>query len=69
MNGRFASFSDTYQAQPLPLHGVSFGIGPDGKGVLTVEVGAAVLAFSLPRDSMAEIGRTILAMTKVCPAG
>lgn len=69
VNGGFAAFSETYQTQPLPLHGVSLGVGADGRGGLTVEVGAAVLAFSLPRDSMAEIGRTILAMTEVCPAG
>lgn len=69
VNGRFAAFSETYQAQPLPLHGVSLGMESDDKGVLTVEVGAAVLSFSLPRDSMAEIGRTILGMTETRPAG
>ena len=69
VNGQFAAFSETYQAQPLPLHGVSLGMETDEKGVLTVEVGAAVLSFSLPRDSMAEIGRTILGMTEARPAG
>lgn len=69
LKGKFTAFSETYQAQPLPLHGVSLGIGPDDKGVLTVEVGAAVLSFSLPRESMAEIGRTILGMTEARPAG
>lgn len=68
VNGRFAAFSETYQAQPLPLHGVSLGMESDDKGILTVEVGAAVLSFSLPRDSMVEIGRTILGMTEVRPA-
>ncbi len=69
VNGQFAAFSETYQAQPLPLHGVSLGMETDEKGVLTVEVGAAVLSFSLPRESMTEIGRTILAMTDARPAG
>jgi hypothetical protein len=41
----------------------------EDKGVLTVEVGAAILSFSLPRESMAEIGRTILGMTEARPAG
>jgi hypothetical protein len=68
VNGRFAAFSETYQAQPLPLHGVSLGLEGDDKGVLTVEVGATVLSFSLPRESLAEIGRTILAMTEDRPA-
>ena len=53
LRGRFAAFSETFQAQPLPLHGVSLG-------VLTIEVGATVLSFSLSRGSMAEIGRAIL---------
>ncbi len=69
VNGRFAAFSETYQTQPLPLHGVSLGMESDDKGVLTVEVGAAVLSFSLPRDSMAEIGRTLLGMTDARRAG
>lgn len=68
VKGKFAAFSETYQAQPLPLHGVSLGIEAGDKGILTVEVGAAVLSFSLPRDSMAEIGRTILGMTEARPA-
>lgn len=68
VNGRFAAFSETFQAQPLPLHGVSLGIEEDDQGVLTVEVGAAVLSFSLPRHSLAEIGRTILDMTGASPA-
>jgi hypothetical protein len=56
---RFAAFSETFQVPPLPLHGVSLGLEQD-EGVLTIEVGATVLSFSLSRGSMAEIGRTIL---------
>lgn len=63
VNGRFAAFSETFQTQPLPLHGVSLGVENDNQGVLTVEVGAAILSFSLPRSSMAEMGRTILTLT------
>jgi hypothetical protein len=59
LRGRFAAFSETFQAQPLPLHGVSLGL-EENEGVLTIEVGATVLSFSLSRGSMAEIGRTIL---------
>lgn len=58
MRGRFAAFSETLQPPPLPLHGVSIGLDED-QGVLTLEVGATVLSFSLSRGSMAEIGRTI----------
>ena len=65
VNGRFAAFSETFQAQPLPLHGVSLGIEENDRGVLTLEVGATVLSFSLPRHSMAEMGRTILNLTRV----
>jgi hypothetical protein len=68
VNGRFAAFSETFQAQPLPLHGVSLGIEENDRGVLTLEVGATVLSFSLPRHSMAEMGRTILDLTRVSPA-
>jgi hypothetical protein len=57
--GSFAAFSETFQAPPLPLHGVSLGLD-ENEGVLTVEVGAPVLSFSLSPGSMAEIGRTIL---------
>lgn len=63
VNGRFAAFSETYDARALPLHGVSLGMESEERGVLTIEVGAAVLSFSLPRASMVEIGRTILEMT------
>jgi hypothetical protein len=59
IRGRYAAFSETFQAQPLPLHGVSLGLYED-EGVLTVEVGATVLSFSLSRGSMAEIGRAIV---------
>ena len=59
LRGRFAAFSETFQAPPLPLHGVSLGLD-ENEGVLTVEVGATVLSFSLSPGSMAEIGRTVL---------
>jgi hypothetical protein len=61
--GRFAAFSETFQPVPLPLHGVSIGLENDKDGVLTVEIGAAVLSFSLSRHSMAEIGRAILTLS------
>ena len=59
IRGRYAAFSETFQTQPLPLHGVSLGLD-ENEGVLTVEVGATVLSFSLSRGSMAEIGRAIV---------
>jgi hypothetical protein len=59
VRGRFAAFSETFNATPLPLHGVSLGLDRD-EGILTVEVGATVLSFSLSRGSMAEIGRSIV---------
>jgi hypothetical protein len=68
VNGRFAAFSETFQAQPLPLHGVSLGVEENDRGVLTLEVGATILSFSLPRHSMAEMGRTILDLTRVSSA-
>src|SRR5215475_916059 len=61
VRGRFAAFSETFNATPLPLHGVSLGLDRD-EGILTVEVGATVLSFSLSRGNMAEIGRSIVAM-------
>lgn len=63
VRGRFAAFSETFQARPLPLHGVSLGIDDD-EGVLTVEVGATVLSFSLSPGSMVEIGRAIRELTQ-----
>jgi hypothetical protein len=42
VRGRFAAFSETFQAQPLPLHGVSLGL-EENEGVLTIEVGATVV--------------------------
>ena len=47
----------------MPLHSVTLGID-DHEGVLTVEVGATVLSFSLSPGSMAEIGRTIRELTQ-----
>lgn len=62
IKGRFAASGETFQAPPLPLHGVSLGV--DGReSVLTLEVGATVLSFSLTADCLAEIGRTIVDLT------
>jgi hypothetical protein len=69
VNGRFAAFSETFQTQPLPLHGVSLGVENETQGVLTIEVGAAILSFSLPRSSLAEMGRTILTLTGASAVG
>ena len=65
VNGRFAAFSEAFQVQPLPLHGVSLGVEENDRGVLAEEVAAAILSFSLPRSSMMEMGRTILGMTRM----
>lgn len=59
VQGRYAAFSETLQVQPLPLHGVSLGVDEDDHGVLTLEVGATILSFSLSRHSLSEIGRAI----------
>lgn len=59
MKGRYAAFSETLQVRPLPLHGVSLGIDEEDRGVLTLEVGATILSFSLSRYSLTEIGRAI----------
>lgn len=61
--GKFAAVSETYQPEALPLHGASIGIEENGEGVLTVELGATVLSFSMPRSSMEEIGRTMMTMS------
>ena len=50
VNGRFAAFSETFQAQPLPLHGVSLGVEENDRGVLTVEVGAAMRQAGVSAD-------------------
>ena len=62
LNGKFAATSETFWTKPVPLHGVSLGVDDD-KAVLTVEVGASILSFSLSAGSMAEIGRTAVALT------
>lgn len=67
LRGRYAAFSETFQAQPLPLHGVSLGL-EENEGVLTVEVGATILSFSLSRRSLAEIGRAIIDLQAEQPA-
>lgn len=63
VRGKFTAFSETFQTRPLPLHGVSLGIDED-EGVLTLEVGATVLSFSLSQGSMVEIGRAIRELTQ-----
>jgi hypothetical protein len=45
---------------------VSLGL-EENEGVLTIEVGATVLSFSLSRGSMAEIGRAILELESTPP--
>jgi hypothetical protein len=47
--------TDTVEALPLPLRGASLGTSDDGEQLLLFDVGATVLAFSLPAD---QIGRS-----------
>lgn len=68
LNGRFAANSETFWPKPMPLPGVSLGVD-GGDAVLTVEVGASVLSFSLSKRSMAEIGQTIFDLTRPGAAG
>jgi hypothetical protein len=53
---------DTVEALPLPLRGASLGTSDDGEKLLLFDVGATVLAFSLPPDQIGHIGRALLAM-------
>ncbi len=62
LNGRFSASSETFWTRPLPMHGATISVDED-TAVLTVEVGAAVLSFSLTPGCMAEIGRTIMTLT------
>jgi len=62
MNGSFSASSETFWTKPLPLHGVSLGVD-DNQAVMTVEVGASILSFSLTAGSMKEIANTMLTMT------
>jgi hypothetical protein len=62
VNGQFAASSETFWTKPLPLHGVSLGVDDD-QAVMTVEVGASILSFSLTAGSMSEIARTMLTIT------
>ncbi len=66
LKGKFAATSETFWTKPMPLHGVSLGVDDD-KAILTVEVGASILSFALSAASMAEIGRTALALTATSP--
>jgi hypothetical protein len=54
--------NDTLEALPLPLRGASLGTSDDGEQLLLFDVGATVLAFSLPADQIGDIGRALLAM-------
>ena len=56
---------DMVEALPLPLRGASLGTSDDGEQLLLFDVGATVLAFSLPTDQIADIGRALLAMGAV----
>src|SRR5262249_12958428 len=62
LNGRFSASSETFWTRPLPMHGATISVDED-TAVLTIEVGAAVLSFSLTPGCMAEIGRTIMTLT------
>jgi hypothetical protein len=62
LNGRFSASSETFWTRPLPMHGATISVDED-TAVLTIEVGAAVLSFSLTPACMAEIGRTIMTLT------
>lgn len=67
LRGRFAATSETFWTKPVPLHGVSAWVDDD-KAVLTLEVGASILSFSLSSGCLAEIGRTALVLTAPSPA-
>jgi len=54
--------SETLEALPLPLRGASLGTSDDGEQLLLFDVGATVLAFSLPADQIGDIGRALVAM-------
>jgi hypothetical protein len=56
---------DTVEALPLPLRGASLGTSDDGEQLLLFDVGATVLAFSLPADQIGDIGRALLAIGDV----
>lgn len=57
--------TETLEALPLPLRGASLGTSDDGEQLLLFDVGATVLAFSLPADQIGDIGRALLAMGDV----
>jgi hypothetical protein len=60
-----ANLPDTVEALPLPLRGASLGTSDDGEQLLLFDVGATVLAFSLPADQIGYIGRALLAIGDV----
>ncbi len=62
LKGRFAASSETFWTRPLPLHGVSIGVD-DNQAVITIEVGASVLSFSLTPGCMAEVAQIMLTLT------
>jgi hypothetical protein len=57
--------AETLEALPLPLRGASLGTSDAGEQLLLFDVGATVLAFSLPTDQIGDIGRALLAMGDV----
>lgn len=59
----FDELVGTVEAAPLPLRGVSLGTADGGETLLLLEVGAAVLALSLPLDKIGDIGRALLEMS------
>ena len=57
--------TETLEALPLPLRGASLGMSDDGEQLLLFDVGATVLAFSMPPDQIGDIGRALLEMGDV----
>ena len=67
LRGKFAATSETFWTKPVPLHGVSVGVDDD-RAILTLEVGASILSFSLSAGCLSEIGRTALVLTAPSPS-
>ena len=61
------SRSDSVGVLPLPIRGATLGITDDREPLLMFDVGNTVLAFGLPSDQIADIGRAILALSGVTP--
>jgi hypothetical protein len=56
---------NTVEVMPLPLRAASLGMTDDREPLLLLDVGDTVLAFSMPADQMADIGRALVAMSGV----